>query len=75
MVSGLNAQIIINSKYYRYDLYTSLFLVLSQYQLILFLIPKYGINGAAMATAISIFLFNLIRLILIKIKMGMHPLV
>ena len=36
MVSGLNAQIIINSKYYRYDLYTSLFLVLSQYQLILF---------------------------------------
>ena len=26
-----------------------------------------------MATAISIFLFNLIRLILIKVKMNMHP--
>ena len=37
------------------------------------LIPKYGINGAAMATAISVLLFNLIRLVLIKVKMNMHP--
>jgi O-antigen/teichoic acid export membrane protein len=39
----------------------------------LILIPKYGIDGAAMATAISVLLFNLIRLILIKVKMNMHP--
>ena len=32
-----------------------------------------GINGAAFATAISVLLFNLIRLILIKVKMNMHP--
>ena len=37
------------------------------------LIPRYGINGAAMATAISIFLFNFIRLVLVQIKMKMHP--
>ena len=73
MVSGLNDQIIINSKYYRYDLYTSIFLVFVTILLNLLLIPKYGINGAAIATAISILLFNLIRLILIKVKMDMHP--
>ena len=38
-----------------------------------FLIQKYGINGAAIATAISIFIFNTIRLIIIKVKMNMHP--
>jgi cytochrome b561 len=32
-----------------------------------------GINGAALATALSVFFFNLIRLILIQIKMKMHP--
>ncbi len=73
MLSGLNAQIIINSKYYKYDLITSLFLVIVTIITNYILIPKFGINGAAMATAISILLFNLIRLILIKVKMNMHP--
>jgi O-antigen/teichoic acid export membrane protein len=73
MVSGLNAQIIINSKYYKYDLYTSIFLVFVTIGANYFLIPKYGINGAAMATAISILLFNFIRLALIFVKINMHP--
>lgn len=75
MASGLNAQIIINSKYYRYDLFTSVFLVFltiaTNYLFISVL--EYGINGAAMATAISILLFNIIRLALIKSRMNMHP--
>ena len=73
MASGLNGQIMINSKYYRYDLFTSVFLVFLTIAMNFLLIPKYGINGAAMATAISILLFNLIRLVLIKVKMNMHP--
>jgi O-antigen/teichoic acid export membrane protein len=73
MASGLNGVIIVNSNYYRYELYTSVFLVFATIVANFFLIPKYGINGAAMATAISIFIFNFIRLILIKIKMKMHP--
>ena len=73
MLSGLNAQIIINSEYYKYDLITSVFLVIVTIITNYILIPKFGINGAAMATAISILLFNLIRLILIKVKMNMHP--
>ena len=71
--TGINGAIIVNSKYYRYDLYTNLILVFVTIATNYFLILKYGIDGAAMATAISILLFNLIRLILIKIKMNMHP--
>lgn len=73
MVTGINGTIIVNSKYYRYDLYTNVILVLVTITTNYFLILKYGIDGAAMATAISIFLFNLIRLILLKVKMNMHP--
>ena len=62
-----------NSKYYRYDLYTSVFLVFLTIATNFFLIQKYGINGAAMATAISVFLFRFIRVVVIKIKMNMHP--
>ena len=32
-----------------------------------------GINGAAMATAISILLFNILKLTIIKIKMDLQP--
>ena len=73
MITGINGTIIVNSKYYRYDLYTNVILVLTTVTTNYFLILKYGIDGAAMATAISISLFNLIRLILIKVKMNMHP--
>jgi O-antigen/teichoic acid export membrane protein len=73
MITGINGTIIVNSKYYRYDLYTNVILVLTTVITNYFLILKYGIDGAAMATAISISLFNFIRLILIKVKMNMHP--
>ncbi len=73
MVTGINGTIIVNSRYYKYDLYTNLILVFTTIITNYFLILQYGINGAAMATAFSIFLFNFIRLFLIKLKMNMHP--
>ena len=73
MSAGLNGEIIINSKYYRYDLFASVFLVFVTIATNFLLIPEYGINGAAMATAISILLFNCSRFIIIKVKMNMHP--
>ena len=71
--TGVNGAIIVNSKYYKYDLYTNVILVLITICSNYILIQKYGINGAAMATALSVLLFNLIRLILIKVKMGLQP--
>jgi O-antigen/teichoic acid export membrane protein len=73
MATGINGAIIVNSKYYRYDLYTTVLLVFVTITTNYLLIPKYGIDGAAMATAISVLLYNLIRLVLIKVKMNMHP--
>ena len=73
VATGVNGAIIINSRYYKYDLYTNLLLVVFTLISNYLLIPKYGINGAAMATALSVLLFNLIRLILIKLKMNLQP--
>ncbi len=74
MATGLNGEIIVNSKYYRYEFLTSIFLVFVTIATNFFFIKKYqSIEGAAIATAISVFLFNLIRLILIKRKLNMHP--
>ena len=73
ITSGINGPIIVNSKYYKYDFYTNLLLVFVTIATNYMLIPIFGIDGAAMATALSVFLFNLIRLFLIKIKMGMQP--
>lgn len=73
VATGLNGEIIVNSKYYRYDLYTSVFLVFVTIATNFFLIQEYGINGAAMATAISVFLFNFIRLVILQVKMNMQP--
>ena len=80
--TGVNGAIITNSKYYRFDLYTSILLLVITVATNLFLIPEnnpfskfgvQGIIGASIATASSIFLFNIVRLFLIKIKMNMHP--
>lgn len=73
IAAGVNGAIIVNSKYYRYDLITNILLVFITIITNYFLIPIYGINGAAIATALSVFIFNLIRLILIKVKMDMQP--
>ncbi len=72
-LTGVNGAIIVNSKYYKYELITNMFLVFITLITNYFLIKIYGIEGAAIATAISIFLFNFIRLILIKVKMGLQP--
>lgn len=73
MLTSVNSYIIIYSKYYKYNL---LFLtILAAVNLILnyLLIGKYGIEGAAIATLISITLYNLLKLIFIKIKFGLFP--
>ena len=73
LATGVNGAIIVNSNLYKYDLITNIFLVVIALIANLIFIPKYGINGAAMATAFSVLLFNILRLILIKVKLGLQP--
>lgn len=73
MATGANGLIIINSKHFRFDLYTNILLVLLTIITNLLLIPLYGIIGAALATALSIFIYNFIKFIFVWIKFNMQP--
>lgn len=73
MATGANGQIIIASKYYRFDFYSSWILVILAIVLNIILIPSYGVNGAALATTISILFYNLIKLIFVWIKLRIQP--
>lgn len=70
---GVNGQIISLSKYYRFDTTTSLLLgVLTIVTNYLF-IPIWGIEGAALATGLSILIFNLIRFAFLYNKLKIQP--
>ncbi|MGK7371061.1 MAG: lipopolysaccharide biosynthesis protein [Candidatus Halalkalibacterium sp. M3_1C_030] len=73
MATGINGGIIMNSKYYRFDLYTNILLVILTILTNYLLIPPYGIIGAAIATAFSIFVYNTIKMIFVWIKFSMQP--
>jgi O-antigen/teichoic acid export membrane protein len=73
MATGINSEIISYSKHYRVTLYLTLFLAIVNVSLNFWLIPLYGITGAALATCISLFLFNVIKLVFIQVKYQMHP--
>jgi len=73
MATGINGGIIMNSKYYRFDLYTNILLVILTVITNYLLIPPFGILGAAIATAFSIFVYNSIKMIFVWIKFSMQP--
>ncbi len=73
MMTGVNGEIIVYSKYYRFTLFVTLFLAVTNIIANYFLIQTYGLPGAAIATCLSFFLYNLIKLIFIKIKFGFQP--
>ena len=73
LATGSNYEILSTSKYYKIDL---LFVVLLGVLAIItnmIFIPIYGITGAALASAISIFIFNIFRYSFIFLKMKLQP--
>ena len=73
LVAGLHGLILIHSSYYKSIVYFNLFLFLITFFTNLIFIPMYGINGAALATFISILLFNTVRMIYVYKKMNFQP--
>ena len=73
MATGINGGIILNSKYYRFDLYTNILLVIIAIITNYLLIPVYGLLGAAFATTISIVIYNSIKLVFVGVKFRMQP--
>lgn len=73
MYCGLNGTILITSKKYRYDfIFTSLLVVLV-IVLNLQFIPRWGMVGAAISTALAYLLFNMARVIFVYMKYKIHP--
>ena len=73
MASGVSNIVIFNSKYYKVHTYFMLILVVLIITTNLIFIPKYGIVGAAMASALSNLVFNLLKFIFLYFKFRMQP--
>jgi len=66
--TGINGMILINSKRYRYDMVANLLLIGN-----FWLIPLYGMVGAAMATTLTLLLYNGIRSWFVWRFFRIHP--
>lgn len=73
MGTGLNSEILLNSKYYKYDLFFYIILALCLIISNLYLIPRYSFNGAALASLIAIICFNSIKFCFIWWKFKIQP--
>ncbi|NNK81590.1 MAG: lipopolysaccharide biosynthesis protein, partial [Flavobacteriaceae bacterium] len=72
-ILGNNNAILFNSKYYKIVLLFGVLLAALIVVLNLFLIPKYGINGAAFATFISVMIYNILKLGFVYTKYKIIP--
>lgn len=73
ILTGLNTVIIFTSRFYKYDLFFNIILLILAYFLNYTLIPLYGIDGAAIATGISMILYNVTRVIFVYYIARIHP--
>jgi O-antigen/teichoic acid export membrane protein len=72
-ILGNNNAILFNSDYYRMVLMLGVVLVILTIVFNIVFIPKFGIEGAAFATFLAIFLYNTSKLIFVRLKFKMHP--
>ncbi|HRB72844.1 polysaccharide biosynthesis C-terminal domain-containing protein [Flavobacterium sp. WV_118_3] len=73
LLLGNNNAIIFNSKYYRAVLFLGLLLVFLTVSLNMYFIPRLGIEGAAIATLISITLYSVAKLLFVVVRMKLFP--
>lgn len=72
LLGNINS-ILYNSEYYKTILVLGVMLAISTILLNLWLIPWLGIEGAALASFIAIFIFNCIKMAIVKLKFGLLP--
>jgi len=75
MITGLNGVITYTSKKYKYDMILTILFVVMTVSLNYFFIRtmNMGINGAAIATFISLVIYNIFKLGLVKYFFGIQP--
>ncbi len=70
---GNNNSILYNSDYYKSILLFGVLLAIMAIGFNLWLIPTYGLNGAAIASFSAFFIYNSIKLFYVKSKFGLQP--
>jgi O-antigen/teichoic acid export membrane protein len=71
--TGVNSQLIATSRLWKFDVLTSIVLLLFTIPLNYFLVKNIGINGSAIANLVSFTVYNALRLYFIKKKFDMQP--
>ena len=70
---SINGEIIVFSKYYIFNITATVIMSIAVVLFNLLLIPSYGIEGAAFASFLAMFLFNFIKYIYIKVRLSFEP--
>lgn len=73
VILGNNNAIILNTKYYRVVLLLGVLLVVMMVGLNILFIPMYGITGSALATLLSVAVYNSLKLWFVVKKMKLYP--
>lgn len=73
VVFSSNSEILVFSKHYRFNLLATVLMSVLIILLNYLLIPIYGIDGAALASVIVMFLFNMVKFLFLKIKLNFNP--
>ena len=72
LITGVNSIIISYSKDYKFHMYFLLVLGFTNVVLNYFLMKRFGLTGAALATSISYILFNIIKHLFVKYRFGLN---
>lgn len=73
MFFGVNGEIIVMSRYYRFNVIAVSILAILTIGLNYLLIPTYGIEGAAIASFMAMTIFNLSKFAFVWVKFGIQP--
>lgn len=74
MIMGVNSKIIQASDFYRYNLYTNVLLSILVVIFNYLLIPKFSIEGAAVASLMALSIYNIVSYIVVWRKLRIQPL-
>ena len=73
MMTGVNSEIISFSKYYRYNFYLILLMSVVHVTSSFYFIKSQGLVGVAIASLITMVVYNLAKLVVLMVKLNMQP--
>ena len=73
LATGANAEILVLSKHSKITMATYIFLIIASTLANLLLIPLWGLIGSAVATSVSLILYNLIRMVFLYATYRLQP--